>query len=173
MAPPWDEILAEPSVRDQNRRVDIHTFDGDRERLRPLFRLADDSNQEIDRYLLAGEILTALADGDVVGHLQLVDADADGVVELKSMAVIEGHQGAGVGRALVEEAVRRSRARGARLLVVATAAADTGNLRFYQRLEFRMLRIERDAFGPSAGYTEGTVIDGIPLRDRVWLEREL
>jgi GNAT superfamily N-acetyltransferase len=89
------------------------------------------------------------------------------------MAVIEKHQGQGVGRALVEEAVRRSRARGARLLIVATAAADTGNLRFYQRLDFRMLRIERDAFGPAAGYAEGIVIDGIPLRDRVWLERNL
>jgi GNAT superfamily N-acetyltransferase len=171
--PRWGDVLAGPGVRDQNRNVEIHTFDGDRERLRSLFRLADDSDRQIDRYLPTGEILTAVADGDVVGHLQLLDAHADGVVELKSMAVIEGHQGQGVGRALVEAAVRRSRTRGARLLIVATAAADTGNLRFYQRLGFRMRRIERDAFGPSAGYAEGTRIDGIPLRDRVWLERHL
>jgi hypothetical protein len=32
-----------------------------------------------------------------------------------------------------------------------------------------MLRIERDAFTPADGYPEGLSIDGIPLRDRVWL----
>src|SRR6187549_3844622 len=114
--------------------VTIDAFGGDRETLRPLFRMADDSEQEIDRYLLDGEILTAVDGGAVVGHLQLVNAGPDGVVELTSMAVIETRRGHGVGRALVEEAVRRSRSRGARRLVVATAAADTGNLRFYQRL---------------------------------------
>jgi GNAT superfamily N-acetyltransferase len=153
--------------------VTIDVFDGDRETLRPLFRMADDSDQEIDRYWLDGEILTAVDDGVVVGHLQLVNAGPDGVVELKSMAVLDTRQGHGVGRALVEAAVRRSQSRGARRLVVATAAADTGTLRFYQRVNFRMVRIERDAFGPETGYADGTLIDGIPLRDRVWLEREL
>jgi GNAT superfamily N-acetyltransferase len=153
--------------------VTIDAFEGDRETLRPLFRMADDSEQAIDRYVLDGEILTAVDGGAILGHLQLVNAGSDGVVELKSMAVIETRQRHGVGRALVEEAVRRSRSRGARRLVVATAAADTGNLRFYQRLNFRMVRIERDVFGPEAGYPEGTLIDGIPLRDRVWLERAL
>jgi ribosomal protein S18 acetylase RimI-like enzyme len=153
--------------------MEIRSFDGDRGSLRLLFRLAEDSEDQIDRYLLAGEIIVAVMDAEVLGYVQLLDAQADGVAELKSMAVIGAHQRSGVGRALVEEAVRRSRSRGASQLVVATAAAGTGNLRFYQRMHFRMLRIERDAFGPGLGYAEGTVIDGIPLRDRVWLEREL
>lgn len=33
-----------------------------------------------------------------------------------------------------------------------------------------MCGIERDAFTPAAGYPPGTEIDGMPLRDRVWLE---
>lgn len=33
--------------------------------------------------------------------------------------------------------------------------------------------VERDVFGPDAGYAEGIVIDGIPLRDRVWLDQDL
>ena len=53
-------------------------------------------------------------------------------------------------------------------LVVATAAADAGVLRFYQLLGFRLLRIERDAFTPEAGYPD-IEIDGITLGDRVWL----
>jgi hypothetical protein len=58
-------------------------------------------------------------------------------------------------------------------MVVATAAADIGNLRFYQRTGFRLCRIERDAFTSADGYPDSIVIAGIPLRDRVWLDREL
>ena len=58
-------------------------------------------------------------------------------------------------------------------LVVATAAADTGNLRFYQRCGFRFTSIERDAFTRATGYPDPIVIDGIPLLDRVWLSRDL
>jgi hypothetical protein len=47
--------------------------------------------------------------------------------------------------------------------VVATAAADVGNLRFYQRQGFRVHRVERDAFTPATGLH----IDGIELRDRL------
>ena len=58
-------------------------------------------------------------------------------------------------------------------MVVATAAADIGNLRFYQRQGFRMRSVEPDAFTADTGYPDGIVIDGIPLRDRVWLARAL
>jgi hypothetical protein len=56
-------------------------------------------------------------------------------------------------------------------ILVATAAADIGNLRFYQRQGFRMRSVERDAFTPATGYPLGLRIDGIELRDRVWLDR--
>jgi hypothetical protein len=41
------------------------------------------------------------------------------------------------------------------------------------RLGFRMLRIERDAFTSADGYAAGLVVDGIPLRDRVWMNLTL
>ena len=58
-------------------------------------------------------------------------------------------------------------------MIVATAAADTGNLRFYQRAGFRLRSVERDAFTPATGYARDAEIDGVPLRDRVWLDLEL
>jgi ribosomal protein S18 acetylase RimI-like enzyme len=74
---------------------------------------------------------------------------------------------------LVEEAIALARARDHSTVTVATASADIGNLRFYQRLGFRMRTIERDAFTPIVGYAAGLMIDGIPLRDRVWLDLQL
>src|SRR3954469_25463518 len=49
------------------------------------------------------------------------------------------------GRVLVRAAIDLARREGRSSLVVATAAADTGNLRFYQRAGFRMRSVERDA----------------------------
>jgi hypothetical protein len=48
---------------------------------------------------------------------------------------------------------------------------DIGNLRFYQRLGFRLRSIDRDAFTEATGYAAGIVIDGIERRDRVRLDR--
>jgi predicted N-acetyltransferase YhbS len=86
------------------------------------------------------------------------------------MAVAPAHQGRGIGRALVRAAIDLARREGRTALVVATAAADTGNLRFYQRAGFRMRSVERDAFTAATGYPPGLEIDGIELRDRVWLD---
>jgi hypothetical protein len=57
-------------------------------------------------------------------------------------------------------------------LVETAAAADIGNLRFYQRCGFRFEAVERDAFIPATGYPDPIEIEGIPLLDRVWLSRE-
>jgi predicted N-acetyltransferase YhbS len=151
----------------------ITLFDGRREGLRPLFELAEDSVDQLDSYLDAGRVLVAVSGEQVVGHVQLVDAERPGAVELKNMAVRETRQGRGIGARLVRAALDLAAAEGRASMVVATAAADIGNLRFYQRQGFRMLAIERDAFTPATGYAPDTVIDGIPLRDRVWLDRAL
>jgi predicted N-acetyltransferase YhbS len=138
----------------------------------PLFRRADDSEMAIESYLHQGEVLIARDQGMTIGHVQIVEVDKQNV-ELTSMAVVDARHRSGIGRALVDAAVTRCMARGAARIVVATAAASVGTLRFYQRVGFRMLRIERDAFCAEAGYPPGIVIDGIPLRDRVWLDRAL
>jgi GNAT superfamily N-acetyltransferase len=107
----------------------------------------------------------------MVGHLQLIASGND--IELKNMAVDPSRRGTGIGRRLVEAALAAARADGYSRMIVATAAADIGNLRFYQRCGFRMTGVEPDAFTPATGYPEPIDVDGIPLRDRVWLAREL
>jgi ribosomal protein S18 acetylase RimI-like enzyme len=158
-----------------NGPVDVRVVPhaGARAELRPLFELAEDSPVQLDSYLHSGRVLVALHGMDVIGHLQLVDADPPGQVEIKNMAVREDRQGRGVGGQLVRAAIELVTAESASAVVVATAAADIGNLRFYQRQGFRMLAIERDAFTPATGYPDGIRIDGIDLRDRVWLDYQL
>jgi ribosomal protein S18 acetylase RimI-like enzyme len=153
--------------------VTIDWHRGPRAELRALFELAEDSAEQLAGYGDLGRVLVARSGSLRVGHLQLVPTGIDGEIEVKNMAVITELQGAGIGRALIEEAVRRSERTGSSRMVVATATADTGNIRFYQRVGFRMRRVEPDAFTPDTGYPEPIMIDGIELRDRVWFDREL
>lgn len=147
----------------------IRPHDGDRSALRPLFALAEDSPLRLEAQLDAGDVLVAEDGGRIVGHVQLTDAGPR-ALEVASLAVIEEHRRRGLGRALMEAAIGRAAERGCESVVVATAAADLDNLRFYQRLGFRMRSVERDAFTPADGYPPGLASDGIPVRDRVWLD---
>jgi predicted N-acetyltransferase YhbS len=153
--------------------VRIELYSGPRSVLRPLFELAEDSPTQLDSYLEAGRVLVARSGGAVIGHLQLVGTDRPGVVELKNMAVRPGDRGRGVGARLVTAAIDLVTAESGSAMLVATGAADVGNLRFYQRLGFRLRTVERDAFTPAFGYPPGILVDGIELRDRVWLDRPL
>ena len=91
-------------------------------------------------------MLVAVRGSAMMGHLQLVPTTRPGEIELKNMAVVPDQRGTGVGRALVATRLALRRGDGWSRMTVATAAADTGNLRFYQRLGFRFLSVERDAF---------------------------
>jgi GNAT superfamily N-acetyltransferase len=150
----------------------IELFQGERESLRELFRLADDSEQELAAYMSKGVVFVAKQDDHIVGHLQLIGVGG-AEAELKSMAVSPALQGAGVGARLIEAARQHCQAAGSARILVSTAAAGVGQLRFYQRAGFRMLRIERDFFTASNGYSEEIRENGILLRDQVWLSLDL
>jgi GNAT superfamily N-acetyltransferase len=153
--------------------IRIEAYGGPRDSLRALFELAEDSAAELDSYIGDGRVLVAVTGTGIIGHLQLTGTGDPCQAEIKNMAVQEDFQGHGVGRRLVQAAVDLAAAESVSLLLVATAAADIGNLRFYQRQGFRMRSVERDAFTPATGYPPGLRIDGIELRDRVWLDREV
>jgi GNAT superfamily N-acetyltransferase len=166
---PWSEWTGRDRPTEAFR---LEPYVGDRSELRALFEAAEDSAAELDAYMEAGEVLVAIAGDEVVGHLQLLDDAAD-TSEIKNMAVEAGYRGRGIGRRLIQAAIDLARARGNSTLAVATAAADVGNLRFYQLAGFRMRAVERDAFTPVSGYPAATMVDGIRLRDRVWLDLDL
>jgi ribosomal protein S18 acetylase RimI-like enzyme len=179
----WGRTLLDPdgyrvvlAAWDTTDRDSLHIelHDGPRERLRPLFELAEDSSAQLDSYLDAGRVLVAVTGtGELVGHLQLVATEEPGVAELTNMAVREDRQGRGAGGRLIDAAVDLLTSEQATLLVVATAAAGVDELRFYQRHGFRVRSVQRDAFTPETGYPPGILINGIELRDRVWLDRPI
>lgn len=161
-------MLLSPTPPDVHAlRIELHH--GSRHELWPLFELADDSALAIRRYLDLGLVHVASLGGVAIGHAQIVPHDVR-VWELRSLAVLGPYRARGVGTGLVRRSIAWVREHGAAQLLVATASADLDTLGFYQRLGFRMLRIERDAFTSEGGYPAGLSVRGVPVRDRVWLE---
>jgi GNAT superfamily N-acetyltransferase len=151
----------------------IEEYSGSHREVEWSFRLAEDSDQQLDAYIDLGRVWVARApDGEIVGHLQAVARD-ESRWEVVNTAVAEHERGRGVGRALLDRAVDEARSAGVARVILATATADIGNLRFYQRCGFRMTRIVPDAFGAYQGYPPGIEVDGIPMLDQVWFERVL
>jgi GNAT superfamily N-acetyltransferase len=166
-------VNVQPFDNEGEPPVTVEWYAGERDALRPLFELAEDSAEELGSYLHAGRVLVARSGPQIAGHLQLTSTGQPGHAEVKNMAVREELQGQGVGRQLMQAALMLLAAEGVTTVRVATAAADIGNLRFYQRQGFRMSSVERDAFTEASGYPPGSQADGIALRDRVWLDIQL
>ena len=156
-----------------NTYIEIDWHAGPRAGLRPRFEMAEDSQSQLDQCFELGRVLIAFRRPVVVGHLQLVPTARSAEIELNNMAVVPEERGVGLGRALVGSDVTRCKAEGWARMVVGAGAADGGNLRFYQRVVFRLLSVERDAFTAATGYPDPILINGIPLLDRVWLAQDL
>ncbi len=155
---------------DETLRIALH--EGSRHDLWPLFELADDSLVAIREYLDQGVVHVASSGGTLLGHSQVLRVE-EGIYELRSLAVIPGLRRRGLGTRLVARSASWVRARSGDRLVAATPSADLDVLGFYQRLGFRVFRVDRDAYGPRHGYSDRLVTNGIQVRDRVWLELEL
>lgn len=118
--------------------------------------------------VLAGDNIVAEVDGELAGLISLaLDGGEQAIVML---SVYPQHQGAGIGSALVREAISKAAAAGLPCIKVATTNDDIPAFYFYQRLGFVVYEIDC-----------GTVVDhhgevlsgfaGIPIRDEIRLRR--
>jgi ribosomal protein S18 acetylase RimI-like enzyme len=145
----------------------------ERERFLPLLLLADESLEQVRSYLHRGDLFAFVErDGGAVG-IVLTIPDEQGSVELKAVAVDESRQNLGIGRRMLAAVLEELRRRGVRRAIVGTANAGIGQLAYYQKAGFRLLRIERDFFSPARGYPAVMEDNGIRLRDMVWMDLDL
>jgi len=145
-------------------------FRRDRRELMPLFKLADDSEQQIQSYLYFGDVIFVAESGQALGHALIVEHEMRDVFELKSIAVLESRQGQGIGGMLMKAVVRYCSLRDAKSLRVSTSIADANAIGFYLRHGFRASSIVRDAFTAERGYPQYAGQSRVPLNDAIELE---
>ncbi len=142
-------------------RIDL--FQGNREDLLPLFRIADESESEILNYYRLGEVLVALDDDKVVGMAH-IESDA-GALQIISLAVLPTRRGEGIGCGLIEQAAHYGRLNRMNRLIVCTGAWETENRAFYAKRGFRVFHVEPGFFTREKGYDQ--------LGDQIQFEMKL
>lgn len=128
----------------------IQLHEGDRADLLPLFRMADESESEIQSYYMLGDVLVALIDSEVIGMAQIENAGA--TAQIISLAVVSRHQRKGIGSRLIEESANYCRLNGLSRLMVCTASWEDENIAFYLKRGFRLFNVEQGFFTPEKGY---------------------
>jgi GNAT superfamily N-acetyltransferase len=129
---------------------DLHR--GPRAELLPFFRMADDSESEIQGYFQLGDVLVARDKGQIIGMAQ-VEQDGD-TVQIISLAVAPLHRGTGIGSKLIDAAMAYCKAGGTPRLIVCTGAWEADTIQFYINRGFRLFHVEPNFFTPAKGYPQ-------------------
>jgi ribosomal protein S18 acetylase RimI-like enzyme len=158
-------------------RLKIVDAGPERERYVPLLLLADDSEQQVRGYMQKGTLFVAEDEDREVGIVLAIPVDSSDAnnseIELKAVAVEAASHNQGIGQRMLALVLPALEERGFTRVVLGTGNSGIGQIAFYQKAGFRMWKIERDVFSAERGYPPGLEENGIPLRDMIWLDREL
>ncbi|MGC4378914.1 GNAT family N-acetyltransferase [Fictibacillus sp. Mic-4] len=135
-----------------------------------LLLLADPSRTIVEGYLKRGECFVAESGGKLVGCYVLLPTRPE-TVELVNIAVAEAHQGKGIGKQLVMDAIQRARAQGYKTMEIGTGNSSIGQLALYQKCGFRIIGVDLDFF--TRHYPEPIIENGIHCRDMIRLSLDL
>jgi GNAT superfamily N-acetyltransferase len=152
--------------------------DGDRDRVAAFYRERWGSDRVVSRGRLhrVAELpgFVTMADGgeQIVGLVTYLIAGYE--CEVVTLDAVK--QGAGVGTALLERAIKAARTAGCRQVLLITTNDNLRALRFYQRRGFRLVALNAGALDRSRELKPeipATGMHGIPLSDELVLAREL
>ncbi|MBD8032975.1 MULTISPECIES: GNAT family N-acetyltransferase [Solibacillus] len=131
-----------------------------------LLLLADPSESIVKEYVTRGECYIAEIEKQVVGVYVLLPTRPK-TVELVNVAVAEEHQGKGMGKLLVTDAIRVAKSKGYKTIEIGTGNSSLSQLALYQKCGFRIIAIDFDFF--IKHYEEEIFENGIQCRDMIRL----
>ncbi|SAK44593.1 N-acetyltransferase GCN5 [Caballeronia catudaia] len=92
----------------------------------------------------AGCVLIAEHEGEPVGFMCLVEPDETGSVLVDNLHALPGHRGLGTGSAMLDEAARWARSRGARQLHLSVLEQNAAAIGFYESRGWKFAAREAD-----------------------------
>lgn len=147
--------------------IEICIVKENKKRLLPLLLLGDEQESQIDKYLERGDLF-ALYDGDVKSVCVVTD-EGDGVLEIQNLATDEQNQQRGYASRLIEYIVLHYSKR-YKKIILGTGDV-SGILKFYEHRGFSITHRLPDYF--TTHYDHPIIEDGVLLKDKVYLAREL
>ena len=135
-----------------------------------LLLLADPSKEIIDEYLKTSKIYIALLNAKIVGTFVLCPL-LDNSIEIKNIAVDSEYQGKGIGKLLLDDAIRVAKQKEYQSICIGTANSSIGQFYLYQKKGFEMTEIKRDFFIDK--YSHPIYENGIQVKHMIMLTRLL
>lgn len=135
-----------------------------------LLLLADPNQKLVEDYIGRGECFVAEEDGSILGEYVLLPTRPE-TIEIVNIAVAEHCHGKGIGKKLVNDAIKRAKERGYKTIEIGTGNSSVGQLALYQKCGFRIVGIDKDFF--IRHYDEEIYENGIQVIDMVRLSQDL
>ncbi len=135
----------------------------------PLLLEADPDEAKVQAYCRTGQVWVMEADAICgVAVLQAIEEAPEPTAEIMNIAIKPGLQGKGMGKQLLHFLIAEAKRQGFQRLQVATGNSSIGQLAFYQKAGFELLRLERHYF--TKNYSAPIIENGIHCRHRLVLE---
>lgn len=150
--------------------MDIRLLNKDEKPPMDLLLLADPSQNMVEEYLKRGECFILEEDSQVYGVYVLLPTRPE-TVELVNVAVVEKHQGRGIGKLLIMNAIQTAKGKGYKTIEIGTGNSSIGQLAIYQKYGFRITGVDMDFF--TRHYQEEIFENDIQCRDMVRLSQDL
>lgn len=135
-----------------------------------LLLLADPSQEVIESYINRAQCFVAEVDDTVIGVYVLLPTRPE-TVELVNVAVDENQQGNGIGKRLVDHAIKNARSLGFKTIEVGTGNSGLSQLALYQKCGFRIVGVDQGFF--LRRYNKELYKNGIQVKDMVRLSQDL
>jgi len=135
-----------------------------------LLLLADETIEAINRYINDSEIFIFEKDNETIAIYVLQKISND-TIEIKNIAVDTKHQGQGIGKLLLRDAISRAKAKGFKTIVIGTGDIAIKQLHLYQKEGFEIFDIKKSFYLDN--YPNPIYENGIQLKDMVMLKKEL
>ncbi len=133
--------------------------------------LCADPSEALIRAYLSEEYTRLAVHADRYVGVYVLNQVAPMLFELKNIAIEKSYRGIGLGRRMLGHAIGLAEARGAREIVVSTGNSSLSNLKFYQRMGFRIQAVEPDYY--QRHYAEPIIEGGLRCLDRLELKLTL
>lgn len=150
--------------------MDIRKLHKDETPPMELLLLADPASEIVEAYVYRGECFIVELEKETIGVFVLLPTRPE-TVELVNVAVAENHQGKGIGKWLVLEAVKKAKTKGYKVVEIGTGNSSVAQLGLYQKCGFRITGVDMNFF--VRHYSEEIFENGIQCRDMIRLSQDL
>ncbi len=135
-----------------------------------LLLLADETIEAINKYINDSEIFVFEMDNETIAVYVLQEISND-TIEIKNIAVDTKHQGRGIGKLLLRDAISRAKAKGFKTIVIGTGDTAPKQLHLYQKEGFEIFDIKKSFYLDN--YPNPIYENGVQLKDMIMLKKEL